>query len=271
MGIWYILQLSKLLKNYMLALSVIVIVKDAATDIQRCLESVKWADEIIILDSGSQDNTLEICRQYTQNIFSTDWSGFGIQKNRALDKAQGKWVLSIDADEYLSDRLIAEIKRIISQAGNRHDAYAIKRISFFCGKKIRYGDWGRDRVIRLFRRLSPIRFTPAIIHENLTGYLQLGELHQVIFHNTMKTISQVLLKLEHYSNYGAQMAYQQHKKSNMFKAILHATWCFIRCYLLRLGFLDGREGFVLAVSNALGVFYRYVKLIYFYHRKNHVS
>ncbi|WP_342146865.1 glycosyltransferase family 2 protein [Rickettsiella endosymbiont of Aleochara curtula] len=255
----------------MLALSVIVIVKDVAIDIQRCLESVKWADEIIILDSGSQDNTLEICRQYTQNVFLTDWPGFGMQKNRALDKAQGKWVLSIDADEYLSDSLIEEIKQIISNNKDQNDAYAIKRISFFCGKKIRHGDWSRDSIVRLFRRLPHIRFTPASIHENLNGYLHLGELNQVIFHNTMKTISQVLLKLEHYSSLTAQMAYQQHKKSNIFKAILHATWCFIRGYLIRLGFLDGREGFILAISNALGVFYRYVKLIYLYHRKNHVS
>ncbi len=254
----------------MLALSVIVIVQDAARDIQRCLESVKWADEIIILDSGSQDNTLEICRQYTQNIFLTDWPGFGIQKNRALDKAQGKWVLSIDADEVLSPGLIEEIKQIISNSKDQNDAYAIKRISFFTGKKIRYGDWGRDKVIRLFRRLPHIRFTQTIIHENLQGYLHLGDLKQVIFHNTMKTISQVLLKLEQYSNFGAQMAYQQYKKSSMSKAILHAIWCFIRGYLLRLGFLDGREGFILAISNALGVFYRYVKLIYLYHRINHV-
>lgn len=254
----------------MLALSVIVIVKDAAKDIQCCLESVKWADEIIILDSGSQDNTLEICRHYTQNIFSTDWSGFGIQKNRALDKAQGQWVLSIDADEVLSPGLIEEIKQIILKAEHRYDAYAMKRISFFCGKKIRYGDWGRDKVLRLFRRLPYIQFTPAIIHENLNGYHHLGELKQVIFHNTMKTISQVLMKLEQYSSFGSEMAYQQHKKTNMLKAIMHASWCFIRGYLLRLGFLDGREGFVLAVSNALGVFYRYVKLIYLNHRKNYV-
>jgi glycosyltransferase involved in cell wall biosynthesis len=254
----------------MLVLSVIVIVKDAARDIQHCLESVKWADEIIILDSGSRDKTLEICRQYTQNIFSTDWPGFGIQKNRALDKAKGKWVLSIDADEVLSSGLIEEIKQIISKVEDRYDAYAIQRISFFCGKKIRYGDWGRDNVVRLFRRLPHIQFTPAIIHENLNGYLYLGYLNQVIFHNTMQTISQVLMKLEHYSSFAAQMAYQQHKKSTLLKAILHAVWCFIRGYFLRLGFLDGREGFILAVSNALGVFYRYVKLIYLYHRINHV-
>jgi glycosyltransferase involved in cell wall biosynthesis len=248
----------------MLGLSVIIIVKDAAKDIQRCLESVKWADEIIILDSGSQDNTLEICRQYTQNIFSTNWPGFGIQKNRALDKAQGKWVLSIDADEALSSDLIGEIKQITREAENQHDAYAIKRVSFFCGKKIRYGDWSRDKVIRLFRRIPSIRFTPVIIHEKLNGYSNLGNLKGVIFHNTMQTISQVLLKLEHYSSFAAQKAYLQHTKSSLLKAILHAKWCFIRGYLLRLGFLDGREGFILAVSNSLGVFYRYIKLIYLY-------
>jgi glycosyltransferase involved in cell wall biosynthesis len=248
----------------MLALSVIVIVKDAEIDIQRCLESVKWADEIIILDSGSQDNTLEICRQYTQNIFSTDWPGFGIQKNRALNKAKGKWVLSIDADEVLSSGLVEEIKQIISNDQDQKDAYAIKRISFFLGKKIHYGDWGRDKVVRLFRHLPQIRFTSAIVHEKITGYLRLDDLNHVIYHNTMQTISQVLMKLEYYSSLGAQMAYQQHNKSNLLKAILRAAWCFIRCYLLRLGFLDGREGFILAVSNALGVFYRYVKLIYLY-------
>lgn len=248
----------------MLGLSVIVIVKDAAKDIRRCLESVKWADEIIILDSGSQDNTLEICRQYTQNIFSTNWPGFGIQKNRALDKAGCKWILSIDADETLSKDLIEEIKQTINKSEELHDAYAIKRISFFCGKKIRYGDWRRDKVVRLFRRLPSIRFTPVIIHEKLNGYSNLGHLKGVIFHDTMQTISQVLLKLEYYSSFTAEKAYQQHTKSSMLKAILHAKWCFIRGYLLRLGFLDGREGFILAISNALGVFYRYIKLIYLY-------
>lgn len=248
----------------MIILSVIIIVKDAASDIQACLESVQWADEIIILDSGSRDNTLAICRQYTQNIFSTDWPGFGVQKNRALDKAQGRWVLSLDADEILSSDLIKEIKQIIFNPDVPHDAYAIKRISFLSGKKIRYGDWRSDKVVRLFRRLVTIRFTPSMIHEHLTGYHRLATLKQVIFHHTMKDMSQVLMKLEGYSSYGAQLAYQQHKKSSLLKAIGHGVWCFMRGYVLRLGFLDGREGFILAISNALGVFYRYVKLIYLY-------
>lgn len=248
----------------MIVLSVIIIVKDAAKDIRHCLESVKWADEIIILDSGSRDNTLEICRQYTDKIFSTDWPGFGPQKNRALDKAQGKWVLSIDADEVLSPGLIDEIKQLIADPKVKNDAYLIKRVCFFSGKKIRYGDWGSDKVVRLFRRLSTIRFTPTIIHERLIGYRQLASLKQVMYHDAIKNMSQVLTKLENYSTLGAQLAYQRHKKSTLLKAVLHSLWCFIRGYLLRFGFLDGREGFILAISNALGVFYRYVKLIYLY-------
>ncbi len=253
----------------MLALSVIIITKDAEKTIQYCLESVKWADEIIIFDSGSQDNTLEQCRFYTQKIFSTDWPGFGVQKNRALSKVKGQWVLSIDADEVLSEDSIEEIKRIINDPQEEHDAFSIKRVSFFAGKKVRYGDWRNDKVVRLFRSLPHIQFTPSIIHEKLKGYQRLGCLKHPMLHQTMDTMSQVLVKLEHYSSFGAQAAYQKRKKTSLLKAILHALWCFIRGYLLRLGFLDGREGFILATSNASGVFYRYVKLIYLY-RANHV-
>ncbi|MES2998365.1 MAG: glycosyltransferase family 2 protein [Pseudomonadota bacterium] len=248
----------------MLTLSVIIITKDAEDDIRRCLESVKWADEIIVLDSGSRDNTVEICSEYTANVFSTDWPGFGIQKNRALAKAQGEWILSIDADEVLSDALRDKIKQIVNNPKVRKEAYAIKRVSYFCEKKINYGDWGHDNVVRLFRNQARIQFSPVIVHERLVGYSQLGYVKQVIFHHTIKNISQVLSKLEHYSTSGAQLAYQQHKKSSLFTAISHGLWCFIRGYFLRCGFLDGREGFIIAFSNALGVFYRYIKLIYLY-------
>lgn len=148
----------------MLTLSVIIITKDAERDIRDCLNSVAWADEIIVLDSGSHDKTVEICSEYTSKIFFTDWPGFGRQKNRALDKALGKWVLSIDADETLSDALIDEIKRITSDDHIREEAYAMKRVSFFCGKKINYGDWGHDYIVRLFRNQASIKFSPVSIH-----------------------------------------------------------------------------------------------------------
>jgi glycosyltransferase involved in cell wall biosynthesis len=246
----------------MVTLSVIIITKNVESDIRNCLASIKWADEIIILDSGSTDNTLAICAEYTPHIFATDWPGFGIQKNRALAKAQGKWILSIDADETLSDALICKIKRIINDASVAADAYTIKRISYFYGKKIKYGDWGNDYVIRLFQNKGSIQFNPVVVHEKIMGYCRLARLKEPIFHYTIKNISQLLLKLENYSTFGAQHAQQQGKRTNLFSAILHSLWCFIRGYLLRCGFLDGREGFIVAFSNASGVFYRYIKLIY---------
>jgi glycosyltransferase involved in cell wall biosynthesis len=248
----------------MLMLSVIIITKDAGDHIRQCLESVKWADEIIVLDSGSNDNTLEICTEYTSQVFSTDWPGFGMQKNRALAKAQGQWVLSIDADEVLSAPLIDEIKRVISDSRVREEAYAIKRVSFFYRKKIKYGDWGHDYVVRLFRNQAMIQFSPVLIHETLIGYRRLGHLKAFIFHQAIKNIDHLLNKLASYSTIGAQLAYQRHKKTSLFKAISHGLWCFIRGYFIRLGFLDGRAGLILAFSNAAGVFYRYTKLIYLY-------
>lgn len=243
-------------------LSVIIITKNVSSDIRFCLESVKWASEIIVLDSGSTDNTREICSEYTTKIFSTDWPGFGVQKNRALAKAQGKWVLSIDADEVLSDALISEIKQIVFNTKNDHDAYSIKRISYFCGKKMLHGDWGNDRVVRLFRNHIKIQFSAVPVHEKVINYHHLGHLKHFIYHKTTKSISQMLIKLDDYSTYGAQRAYQQNKKSSVLKAALRGLWCFIRGYFLYFGFLDGKEGFILAVSNANGVFYRWIKLFY---------
>lgn len=248
----------------MLSLSVIIITKDVENKIRRCLESVKWADEIIVLDSGSIDNTLEVCAKYTAHIFSVDWPGFGIQKNRALARARGKWVLSIDADEQLSDELIDEIKQIVKDPTIDKDAYSIKRISYFCGKKIKYGDWGSDKVIRLFKNKSAIQFSPVIVHEKIVGYDRLAFLKGTLFHYTIEDMSQMLRKLEGYSTFGAKLGYQQGKKASLFKALSHGLWCFIRGYFIRLGFLDGREGFILAFSNAAGVFYRYIKLMYLY-------
>lgn len=245
----------------MATLSVIIITKNVESDIRRCLESVKWVDEIIILDSGSTDRTLEICKEYTDHVFSTDWPGFGIQKNRALTKARSKWVLSIDADEELSDALRHEIKQFLKCPLTQKDAYAIKRVSYFCGKKIQYGDWKNDYVVRLFQNKSTIHFSPVIVHEKLIGYDQLGYLKQSLSHYTIKNISQLLLKLEAYSTFGAERAYHEGKKASFFKAILHSLWCFFRGYFLRFGFLDGREGFILAFTNSSGVFYRYIKLI----------
>ena len=145
--------------------SVIIITKNEAEHIRRCLESVSWADEIIVLDSGSTDNTVAICQEYTDKVYVTDWPGFGPQKNRALEKAQCEWVFSIDADEWADDALRQEITAAIDASGPV-DAFSIPRRTKYLGCWVYHGDVGRDKVTRLFRR-GQIRFTENIVHESI--------------------------------------------------------------------------------------------------------
>src|SRR5262245_21980037 len=144
-------------------ISVILITKNEADCIRRCLDSVRWADEIIVLDSGSADDTVAIAREYTEKFSVTDWPGFGIQKNRALAQATGEWVLSIDADEWVSEALHEEIKNVIMN-NYALDAYWIPRRTKYLGQWVDHGDIGRDKVIRLFKRGSA-KFTDEIVHE----------------------------------------------------------------------------------------------------------
>src|SRR3990167_6765223 len=132
------------------SLSIIIITKNSAATIEKCLQSVAWADEVILLDSGSTDNTISLCQKYTDQVFQTDWPGFGIQKNRALEKATSEWIYSIDSDEWMSDDLHAEIIRTLQNPTT--NVYKQPRRNQYCGQWIRFGDVGKDKVIRLFKR-----------------------------------------------------------------------------------------------------------------------
>ncbi|MEK8018512.1 MAG: glycosyltransferase family 2 protein [Candidatus Parabeggiatoa sp.] len=243
------------------SISVIIITFNAAHHINACLASCAWCDEIIIVDSGSTDNTVALCRSYTDKIFITDdWPGFGPQKNRALDKATGKWVLSLDADERISAILQQEIKDVINQA--METAFRLPRQSRYCGRWIKHSGWAPDYVIRLFRRESA-RFSDDLVHEKvevLQG--KVGTLKTPLLHYAFNSLEEVLEKVNRYSSANAQQHYAQGQQASLTKAIVHGLWAFVRTYLLRAGFLDGREGFMLAVSNAEGTYYRYLKLMY---------
>ncbi|MGZ5008247.1 MAG: glycosyltransferase family 2 protein, partial [Methylobacter sp.] len=152
-------------------LSAVIITKNEAGHIARCLESISWADEIIVLDSGSEDDTVAICRRYTDKVYQTDWPGFGIQKQRAVDKAGGDWILSIDADEVVSPELRLEIENALRQ--ERYNGYEIPRLSSYCGRQMRHGGWWPDHVLRLFRRDCG-RFTDAVVHERIIVQGEIG-------------------------------------------------------------------------------------------------
>lgn len=242
-------------------LSVILITKNASAHIVNCLQSVQFANEIIILDSGSQDDTLTLARPFTTNITTTpDWPGFGPQKNRALARAQGEWILSIDADEQISPTLQLEIQHAIQQT--TYTAFQIPRLSSYCHRWIQHSGWQPDYVTRLFKRHCG-QFTMDLVHEKVQiTQGQVGRLNSPLLHHPFDSLEEVLDKLNHYSTAWANMRFQQGQRSNLAQAIGHGCWAFIRTYLLRRGFLDGREGFLLAISNAEGTYYRYLKLLY---------
>lgn len=241
-------------------LSVIVITKNEAANIRACLESVAWSDEIIVVDSGSSDGTVEICRNLGAKVYEHDWPGFGAQKNRALDYATHDWVFSIDADERVTPELQASIESVIAQPDERCDAYEISRLSSYCGRYIRHSGWYPDYIVRLFKR-GVARFSDDLVHERLLFAGNTGRLEGELLHYAFDNPEEVLRKVNHYSSAGAQMLRQRGRKTTLTGAVLRGLWSFIRTYFLRAGFLDGREGFMLAVSNAEGTYYRYLKLM----------
>jgi len=241
-------------------LSVIIITKNEAHNIEACLESVKWADEIIVVDSGSTDGTVDICHKYTDKILVTDWPGYGLQKQRALDRATGEWVLSLDADERIPPALQKEIQETIGSSPPANGFY-LPRVSEYCGKAMRFGDWRNDRVLRLFRRTKG-RFMTASVHEKILVQGTLGTLKHHIYHFSYPDMDVVIKKMNDYSSLTAAQKKEKNATGGIFKALLHGLWSFTRGYFLRFGFLDGREGFLLAVSNAECSYYRYVKMMY---------
>jgi glycosyltransferase involved in cell wall biosynthesis len=241
-------------------LSVILITKNEEHNIGDCLASVAFADEIIVVDSGSTDNTVAIARAAGAKVIETpDWPGFGPQKNRALDAATGQWVLSIDADERITPDLADEIHAIVATGPATADAYEISRRSWYCGKFIRRSGWSPDYVTRLFKR-GKARFTDHIVHERLVADGQVKRLKGHMLHYSFRNYSQVLSKVDSYSTLSAQQAYARGKRASVGKAVLHGWWAFMRTYFFKLGFLDGSHGLALAISNAEGSYYRYLKI-----------
>ncbi len=239
-------------------LSVIIITKNEADNIQACLDSVSFADQRIIVDSGSSDATVAIARAAGATVIETDWPGFGPQKNRALQAAGGEWVLSLDADERVTPELAAEIRSVISMP-DAADAYEISRLSWYCGRFIRHAGWSPDYVLRLFRR-GTARFSDHVVHERVLSDGPSLKLDSRLLHYSFRDFSQVLEKVDHYSTLSAQQAYARGKRATVATALLHGCWAFMRTYFLRLGLLDGQHGLALAISNAEGSYYRHVKI-----------
>ncbi|SMC27340.1 Glycosyltransferase involved in cell wall bisynthesis [Andreprevotia lacus DSM 23236] len=239
-------------------LGVALITKNAAAHLAECLHSVAFADRVVVLDSGSSDDTLAIAAAHGAQIGSTaDWPGFGPQKNRALALLDTDWILALDADEVVTPELAAAIRAAVT--ADNGPVHTLRRRSSFCGQWIRHSGWYPDDVPRLFKRGSA-RYSDDLVHERLlfdgTAPMLAGEL----LHYSYDSYEQVLAKINQYSTAGAQQRMARGKSSGVAKAALRGGWAFFRTYVLKRGFLDGGAGFAIAVMNAETTYYRFLKL-----------
>lgn len=242
----------------MTTLTVIIAAKNEAHNIGDCVQSAAFADEVIVLDSGSTDRTAEIAEQNGARVLRTDWPGYGPQQVRGIKAAGCDWVLSLDADERISPELRAEIIQSIRQPVA--DGYRLPRLSAMCGHFIHHGGWRPDYTLRLVKR-EKAGFTDHFLHAHMTVDGSKADLKQSIIHYSYRNLDDVLEKLNRYASGNAKDLFNQGKKATFGKAITHGLWAFIRTYFFRAGFLDGRWGFILAFYNAESTYYKYLKLL----------
>lgn len=244
------------------SLSVIVICKNQSGEIDRCLGSVaNWADEIIVLDSGSSDDTVDRARRYTDQVFETDWPGFGVQKQRALDRATGDWVLSLDADEALSEELRREIERILGQDRPDFAGYRLPWRTHAFGATLIFGHWARAP-LRLFER-SQGHFTPVAVHEKivLAPGAREGCLEGPLEHFVYRDIEHARSKLQHYARLQAGERHARGRRAgSRLTPLLRGAFNWLDNMLLRLAVLDGRAGWTLSALYARYTYDKYEQL-----------
>ncbi len=250
--------------DFVPGLSVILITKNEGRRLDRCLSSVSFADEIIVLDGASDDNTVEVARAHRAKVVvDAAWPGFGPQKNRVLAMATREWVLSIDADEAVTDQLAESIRQTVAGATARGTGrseepvcgFVLSRLSCFAGRPLRFGDWASDRVLRLVRN-GRARFSDVPVHEQLLCDGPTAALEGRLMHYTLDSMADARDKAHRYAQAAAPRVASR-GKGGLVSACVHGGWAFIRGAFLRLGFLDGLYGFKLAWANAYGTWLRY--------------
>ena len=240
-------------------LTVTVITHNEASAIGAALESVAWADEIIVVDSGSTDDTVAIARRYTPHVQTHGWLGYGAQKNLAAAQASNEWILSIDADERVTPPLAAEI-RALMQAGPAADAYRIPRVSHYLGRWIRSTDWYPDYHLRLYDRRRA-RWSTRRVHESVQAEGRIDRLSGELQHYPYRDISEHLGKIDRYTTLAAEEWAAEGRRATALQAFVYPRLAFFRNYVLRRGFRDGQTGLLVSMLNSYYVFLKYAKLI----------
>ncbi|NVO07318.1 MAG: glycosyltransferase family 2 protein [Rhodoferax sp.] len=240
--------------------SVYIIAFNEAEKVRATIESARWADEIIVVDSHSTDGTQDIATSLGARVVQVAFKGFGDLRNNAIAACSHAWIFSLDADERCTPEAAAEIKAIINSP-DALDAYWMPRRNFFMGKWIRHSGWYPNyRQPQLFRK-GKMAYDMKPVHEGyvLNSDKPIGHLQNAIWQFPFKNMAEVMHKANRYSSLGAEKI--GHKRISMGSALAHGLWSFVKHYVFKLGFLDGWAGFVIALGNFEGTFYRYVKAL----------
>lgn len=238
--------------------SVIIIALNQEDNIVPCLQTARWADDIIIVDSGSQDRTLELARDFTDRIYTIDWPGFGAAKNYALDQARKEWVFSLDTDERVSEALRNEIISVV-QGDGRFAGYRVPRKNYFGGRWIKRLGWYPDYTLRLFRREQG-RFRERAVHEEVIVNGPVGVLQTSLDHYSYDSVSDYIARQDRYARLAAQEMLQEGRRPQAGELFWRPLSHFLKLYVLRLGFLEGRLGYTLALLSSLYNFLKYYYL-----------
>jgi len=244
--------------NNPVPLSVAIITLDEAANLPGCLQSVAFADQIVVVDSGSLDDTVPIATAAGCDVFNEAWCGFGPQKQLAVDRCRNDWVLVLDADERVPPETAAVIRDIVANP-SRAEGYSFPRKNYFQGRWIRHAGWWPDRVVRLFRK-DRGRMTPTSVHESVVVKGTVVPLAVPIEHFTESRLSEILKKIDRYSTLGAQEAFAAGRTATVWGAAFRAKLAFFHNYIVRLGCLDGPQGFTLAITDGVNKFCKYAKL-----------
>lgn len=230
-------------------LSIVIICKNEETVIADAVKSARFADEVLVLDSGSTDETVQICKELGARVEYQQWLGFGRQKNKAVELASNEWVYVLDSDERITDKLRDEIKEVLKKP--EHDAYFAGRLNKFFGRYIKHCGLYPDHSIRLFNRTKG-KFNEVPVHESVQIKQNVGYLKNHMLHLAYDSIEEFIDKQNKYSSLN-------HKKKSILKAIINPYWTFFKLYIIKKGFLDGWHGFVISKLYAQYTFWKYIK------------
>ena len=235
----------------------VIAAHDEAAQIEACIASVEWANEVIVVENDSIDDTIDRARGAGATVISPKFTTIGAARNHAIERAKTPWVLVVDADERCTPELAAEIRQVVDKPAN-HSAFRVPRRNFFLGKEIRYGGWGSDRPIRLFKR--ELRYNTSLVHEHVEVTGEIGAVRNALLHYTYNSLDQYFEKFNRYSKWWAEQNHASGRSGSAAAVLFKPPARFVSMYFLRAGFLDGAHGLVLACLASASVMAKYARL-----------